>query len=256
MSRDFEVVDGYIHCGLSKYEPVEVVRDVMLDAEVDRAVLVQHLGEFDNSYLAGVISADPRTFAGVCMVDEKSERAEADLEALAAEGIFRGIRIPGWTIRAAPKLVGRAADLGFVVMFYGREGTAEYLDELRTLIEPRPDCRLVLTHLANPPRPEESAYARHEQVLALAEHPGVFFQLSGMGMRTPYPHVPYYPLIERAVEAFGTERLIWGSNYPPIGAAEDVAKDVHLLLDGDLPVPADAVPAVAGGNALRLWWGQ
>ena len=38
------IVDGYSHCGILKYQPVEVVLDTMAQASVDRAVLCQHLG--------------------------------------------------------------------------------------------------------------------------------------------------------------------------------------------------------------------
>jgi hypothetical protein len=37
------MIDGYAHCGLSKYRPVEDVLDVMRSAGVDRAVLCQPL---------------------------------------------------------------------------------------------------------------------------------------------------------------------------------------------------------------------
>ena len=37
------IVDGYAHCGIRKYQPVEVVLDTMAHAGVDRAVLCQHL---------------------------------------------------------------------------------------------------------------------------------------------------------------------------------------------------------------------
>ncbi|HUE16056.1 MAG TPA: hypothetical protein VMR25_17935, partial [Planctomycetaceae bacterium] len=60
-----EIVDAYAHCGLSKYEPIEKVREVMAAAGVSRAVLVQHLGEFDNSYIGPVVQSDPQHLAGV-----------------------------------------------------------------------------------------------------------------------------------------------------------------------------------------------
>ncbi len=44
-----EIIDGYTPCGLSKYEPIEKVRKVMAGAGVQRAVLAQHLGEYDNT---------------------------------------------------------------------------------------------------------------------------------------------------------------------------------------------------------------
>ena len=255
--RTFQVVDGYIHCGLSRYKPIEVVREMMAAGGVDRAVLVQHLGEFDNSYIEGVIRADPAHLIGIAMVDENEPAAaNAELERLAASDAFVGVRIPGWTLKAAPGLVRRVSELGLIVMLYCREGTAEYLPELRALLDARPDCRMMLTHLANPVKPEEPGFAKHDAVFELAKHPGVQFQLSGMHMRTEYPYAPLFPLIEQAVDAFGVDRIVWGSNYPPLGGVEEYAREARLMLEGGLPVPAAAIPAVAGGNALRFYFGE
>ena len=54
-----EVVDGYCHCGTSKYRPIEDIGKVMGRFGVSRAVLVQHLGEFDNRYIERVAGEDP-----------------------------------------------------------------------------------------------------------------------------------------------------------------------------------------------------
>ena len=54
-----EIVDAYTHCGLRKYHPIEKIRHVMNLADVARAVLVQHLGEFDNSYIGNMVKNDP-----------------------------------------------------------------------------------------------------------------------------------------------------------------------------------------------------
>ena len=43
----YQIVDAYSHCGISKYRPVENVQDIMRRNGVARAVLVQHLGEYD-----------------------------------------------------------------------------------------------------------------------------------------------------------------------------------------------------------------
>jgi predicted TIM-barrel fold metal-dependent hydrolase len=93
-------------------------------------------------------------------------------------------------------------------------------------------------------------------VLELAQFSNVYLQLSGMKMFCPYPHEPLYPLIAQAVDAFGVNRILWGSNYPVGGPQEDYAADLRLLLDGRLPVPGEAIAKVAGENAKRLWFNR
>jgi len=82
-----DIIDGYCHCGLSKYRPIEDVNLVMNRFGVSRAVLVQHLGEYDNSYIGQVITAQPHRFAGVMLVD-----VNGDLSALELAG-FKGVRL-------------------------------------------------------------------------------------------------------------------------------------------------------------------
>jgi hypothetical protein len=62
-------IDGYCHCGISKHQPVDVVLRVMNKHAVDRAVLCQHLGQYDRSYLAEVVKDHPGRFAAVCLID-------------------------------------------------------------------------------------------------------------------------------------------------------------------------------------------
>ena len=60
---------------------MEDVLAVMRSAGVGRAVLCQHLGEYDNEYLAQVVATYPATFAAVCLVNPMSPSAAADLDA-------------------------------------------------------------------------------------------------------------------------------------------------------------------------------
>ena len=62
-------------------------------------------------------------------------------------------------------------------------------------------------------------------------------------------------LVAQAVEAFGAERIAWGSNYPASGGLDEYVADLNLLLDGKLPVPDEAIEAIAGANMRRFWFG-
>jgi len=68
-----------------------------------------------------------------------------------------------------------------------------------------------------------------------------------------YPHEPLYPLLAEAAARFGGARVLWGSNYPVVGETQDYLADLRQLLDGKLPFPEADIPAIAGGNARRLW---
>ena len=55
-------------------------------------------------------------------------------------------------------------------------------------------------------------------------------------------------------DAFGEDHLVWGSNFPVVGDLADYDRDLLLLLDNLLPIPAEAIEKIAGLNALKLWW--
>jgi L-fuconolactonase len=248
-----ELIDAYAHCGLSKYEPIERVRATMAAAGVSRAVLVQHLGEFDNSYIGSVVASDPEHFAGVLLVDHESDQAGDSLHHWAATGHFRGLRLPADALLGQPALFSLAADLGLVIVLFAPLGIRSILAPLVKQLESAPFTRVVVSHLGNPRVHCAQADAVAADVLELARFANVYVQLSGMKMFCPPPHEPLYPLIERVVAAFGASRIMWGSNYPLVGSQDDYIADLRLL-DGRLPVPREAIGRIAGENARRLWF--
>lgn len=255
MVTHFEVVDAYTHAGLRKHKPIEALRSAMAAANVGRAVLVQHLGEFDNSYIGDIVAAEPQCFAGACLVDETAPGAEAELERLRGSGQFRGVRFLDVVIREQPELVAAASRLGFIIVLYARDGIHHSERAVRELFEAVPGTRLVVTHLGSPHLDEDAELAAHRAALTgLAELPGVYAQLSGMHMATKYPYRPLHTLIEETADAFGTSRMLWGSNFPPLGGDEEYVRELLLTQRGGLPLPPGSNSEICGATAMRLWF--
>jgi L-fuconolactonase len=91
-----------------------------------------------------------------------------------------------------------------------------HLDQVRVLARDLPQLRLVVDHLAKPPRdrPEElEAWARG--LGAVAQHPGVFAKVSGLqAPGQPFTVEALRPVLDVALECFGADRLMWGSDWP------------------------------------------
>ncbi len=249
-----EVIDAYLHCGLSKFEPIETVRDVMARAGAARGVLVQHLGEYDNSYISGIAAAEPARYAAVGLLDHARPDAIEALSEMKEAGVLKGIRLTAQWLEDAPDLWRRAVDLGFILVLFAPEGIIQNLQTLANFLADRPRARIVLTHLGNPATAASPSFENHQSLFALAKREGLIYQLSGMDMCCPYPHEPLYPLIAEAVQSFGPARLMWGSNYPVVGDTENYARDLDLVKDGRLPIPQDAIAQVIGGTARELWF--
>jgi L-fuconolactonase len=251
-----EIVDAYAHCGLSKYEPIEKVRATLAAAGVARAVLVQHLGEFDNTYIGSVVESDRDHFAGVLLVDHRAANAIETLERWMTSGHFQGIRLTSEAISQSPSLLSTAANLGLVIVLYVPDGIRPIIQPLEKELQLAPFTRLVVTHLGNPKLENGEVAESARDVFRLARFANVYLQLSGMKMFCPFPHEPLYPLIADAFTHFGPGRMLWGSNYPVVGTRADYLADLRLLLDGKLPIPHEAIPKIAGENAQRLWFNR
>jgi len=251
-----EIIDAYAHCGLSKYEPIEKVRDAMASAGVARAVLVQHLGEFDNTYIGSIVESDTKHFAGVLLVDHRQKDVVGRLERWHSSGHFQGIRLTTQAITESPDLLSTAANLGMIIVLYAPEGIRPIVGQLEKEFRLAPFTRLVITHLGNPSFEKGDLAESARDVFRLAKSGNVFLQISGMKQFCPYPHETLFPLIADSLTHFGPKRLLWGSNFPVVGTKEDYLADLHLLLDGKLPIPPEAIPKVAGENAQRLWFNR
>lgn len=251
-----DIIDAYAHCGLSKYEPVDKVREAMDAAGVSRAVLVQHLGEFDNSYIGSVVEADPQHLAGVLLVDHRAAEVVGTLERWHSTGHFQGIRLTAEAIASSPSLMSTAANLGMIIVLSAPDGIRPIVKQLEQELRSAPFTRLVVTHLGNPALEKGDVAESARDVFRLAKFGNVYLQISGMKQFCPFPHEPLYPLLADAFTHFGPNRMLWGSNYPVLGGKEDYRADLHLLLDGRLPLPPEAIPKIAGENGQRLWFNR
>ena len=80
------IVDSHTHAGTSWFEPVETLIHQMDANGVQKAVLIQHGGMYDNAYLLDCAARHNGRFSVVGMVDEASSSATDDLAGWAERG--------------------------------------------------------------------------------------------------------------------------------------------------------------------------
>ena len=246
------VIDGYCHCGISKYQPLPVVQELLAALRVERAVLVQHLGEFDNRYLESVVRELPTTFCAVALVDPCAPDWHEQLSQLASGGRFRGLRIPRETLLEHPALPKAAADLGLVLVIDASAGVSECLRALHALLD-HGLARLQISHLGYPLITEGNVRDRRD-LLQLADCENVYVALSGQSMWLSYPYAPLRDFIHAVIEHFGPHRLVWGSNFPVCGGIQSAYDDLQLVLAGGWGLTPSEVELVTHANAERLWF--
>jgi hypothetical protein len=69
------VVDTHCHAGTSWFEPVEMLLYGMNQSDVQHAILTQHRGMVDNSYLLEAIERFPGRFSAIVGVDASAPDA-------------------------------------------------------------------------------------------------------------------------------------------------------------------------------------
>ncbi|MFQ6027708.1 MAG: amidohydrolase family protein, partial [Dehalococcoidia bacterium] len=211
------------------FEPVEILLDQMSRNEVDHATLVQIRGVYDNTYLLECVQRFPGRFAVVCMVDVARPDAPAQLEELVKQGV-QGIRLnpsersPGSDPLA---LWRKAAELGIVVSCSGSD-PALISEDFENLVKEFSSLSIVIEHLGNGGQDAAPPHDTYRRVLALAQYPNTFMKVPGLGeicprpmpFIQPFPFETIPPLVEMALDAFGPQRLMWGSDFPPVANRE------------------------------------
>lgn len=260
------IVDSHCHTSDRWYEPAEVLIAQMDRLHIDAAVLTQYSGQFDNSYQARCVARYPGRLVSVVVVDVTSPQAPEHLEKW-VEGGAVGLRLRP-TDRSPgndPLAIWRkAASLGITVTSLGTP--AEFLsDEFREVLEIFPELPVIIEHLGTRGEtghqytPEKAA-----EVFGLSRHANAHLKFHGLAEFSPrIPDrtsqerfvKPLRPHLSLALDAFGPDRLLWGSDFPPVSAREGY----EGALIGPLGAlrelgasPAD-IDKMFGANAARVF---
>lgn len=119
-----------------------------------------------------------------------------------------------------------------------------------------PEQKFVLDHLAKPPikAGELDPWARN--IRALAAHTNVWCKLSGMVTEADWKswnHFDFQPYLDVVFEAFGTDRLMFGSDWPVCLVAGCYAQVKKIVEDYTSDLSACEKDDIFGSNAARFY---
>lgn len=147
-----------------------------------------------------------------------------------------------------------------------RRGLAVFITATRALpalhdaIRAHPDLVFVLDHLglsytvnAQPAWPE--IFDEIPDLVELAQFPNVAVKFSGVPAISsePYPFADLWPHLAKVIDAFGVDRLMWGSDFTRCSAMHTYRESVDFLLLTDRLSTSDKEMIFAG--AMRKWLG-
>jgi L-fuconolactonase len=119
-----------------------------------------------------------------------------------------------------------------------------------------PRQQFVLDHIAKPPITSGELEPWATQIRQLAEAPNVYCKVSGLiAEADPEEWAPedFRPYLDVVFGAFGTERLMFGSNWPVCTVAATYEQVVSIVSEYMADYAEDEVEAVFGGNAARFY---
>ena len=234
------IVDSHCHAGESWFEPIESLLFQMDRNGVEKGVLIQHRGMFDNTYLLNCAKRHPDRFVVAALVDTSRAEAPDELVRWASEGAV--------AVRLAPSerspgddplaIWRKAAELGLAVSSLGTLGEFAS-DQFSDLVAALPELRIVVEHLASVGTSGGEVGAAYARALELARFPNTYIKTGGLGEINDRPAIlpaefgftEPTPYLEMALEAFGPRRCMWGSDFPPVSNREGYRNALHGVIN-------------------------
>lgn len=206
-----------------------------LDANnVSNAVIVQTIFHgWDNTYTAYSVAQAPDRFKGHGLIDPQDPKVADKLDYWMSEHGLVGMRFSPiyyhdganggdeWiTSRAHHKLWRKAEKLGavFNMFIHNRQ-----LPRLGMMLDRYPDAKVIVDHVSQIDLADADAQQQLDRLLALAIHDNVWVKVTDLTSVSPsktYPFEEAMTYLEQVYQAFGADRLLWGTGYPGATRAE------------------------------------
>lgn len=214
----------------------------------------------ETSFLLSLAEANPFIAGVVGWVDFETPAALEQLAEWAPNPRFVGVRPmiqdiadPDWMLGEALRPCFDAicdAELCFDALVH-----PQHLGRLLTLCQRHPELRVVIDHAAKPAIAEREFDTWAEGIAALARETNAHCKLSGLVTEAEpdWKLDSLRPYVEHLLACFGTDRLLWGSDWPVVELAGGYARwrtASEELLAG---LATDERAAIFGGNARRCY---
>jgi L-fuconolactonase len=231
-------------------------------AGLDGSIAVQARQTMEESrWLLRLANEHPRIKGVVGWVDLRSDRVERDLAELAAHPKFVGVRHvvqdepDDRFMLGKPFLSGlrklRQFDLTYDLLVFPKQLPAA-IEVARQM----PDQPFVLDHIAKPLIRDGSISPWREQIHELAKNPNISCKVSGLvteGKWTGWTHQDFHPYLDVVFEAFGVDRIMFGSDWPVCLLAGTYPQVFRIIDEYTKGLPGAARDKIFGGNAARFY---
>jgi L-fuconolactonase len=209
-----------------KFLPADLA-PLLADASVERTILVQAAPTVaETEYLLGLAAETPFVAGVVGWADLDAPDAAARIEAMAKNRKLLGLRPmlqdlddDAWILR--PSLAPALDAMEEVSLTLDALVTPRHLPHLTRLIADRPELPVVIDHGAKPDIAGGRLDAWAAAMREIGRNSAAFCKLSGLVTQAAHSwrEADLRPYTDVLLEAFGANRLMWGSDWPVVNEA-------------------------------------
>ncbi|MEZ6045034.1 MAG: amidohydrolase family protein [Planctomycetaceae bacterium] len=245
----------------------EILIEEMDAHGIDHCVIVQVIFHgWDNEYVADVQQKYPNRFRTQGLIDPEDPNVADKLTYWVEERGLHGMRMSAiyyqdkddWiTSDAHHKMWQKAADLKAVFNFFIK---THQLPKLEVMVKAYPEVNIAIDHFAYLDIEKETTSEELDKLLRLAEYPNVYCKLSEMStmsLTKEYPYADSFPFVKQVFDAFGADRLMWGTGFPGTSRAQydrpGVEDELDLVRKHLTFLGEEDKRKILGENAYKLW---
>ena len=231
-------------------------------AGIQRSIFVQTQHNLDeNRWVLGLAEQHPFLAGVVGWVDLASPDCERQVIEMKQHPKFVGVRHvtqdePDDDFIVRPDVlrglgVLEKHGLPFDLLFY-----VKHLRHTATLAARFPNLSMVIDHLAKPRIRDRRMDDWLPHMTAAAGSPNVYCKLSGLVTEAEWRRwtaADLKPYVQTALELFGPERCMFGSDWPVCEVAGTYRQVYDALIEALGPISAGERNAIFGGTAMRFY---
>jgi L-fuconolactonase len=238
------------------------LRPILERHAIDRTVLVQAAPtEAEAEYLLGLAEQHAFIAGAVVWLDLEAADFERRLEAMQRRPQFLGVRPmlhdlpdPEWMLRPSVRrafgvLQARSVCFDFLVR-------PPHLPAMLRVLTEFPTLRAVLDHIGKPQIRAREGEPWRSLFRRAAEHPNLYCKLSGMITEADpvaWASEDLSPYVQHALECFGAERCMFGSDWPVCTLAGSYDQVVAALASNLRSLDARSRERIFGGTAAEFY---
>lgn len=236
--------------------------DVLRSADISSSVVVQNFRTLEETdwllgyarefpWISGVVGWFPLTEDGI---GETLERYSADPLIVGVREILQLPEVsPLFDDPRFHRGLKAVANQG---LSYDLLVGPQQLKESIALADTHPELALVLSHLGKPPIASGELDEWAVDFREIAKRPNVVCKLSGLPLESRIPgwmETDLKPCIDLALEAFGPDRLMFGSDWPPCLMATSYERWIKAVENSTSALSQSEQAAIWSGTASRVY---